>query len=136
LAGALAAVGGSRSRCGSPKVRSLFIAAVDTIVVVCYGVLQIDFLGGALMETKRNILTFDVSNQVAKLINQRAAQEGITRSDYLREAVYLEFLLSGDLEATSFVGKRVGARIRDVITAKLRPSNVKEQVAQLIAAEK
>ena len=76
-------------------------------------------------------ITFDPGRDLEKMIQQRAKQEGITVSEYLRECVLLEMVLSGDLEATKFVAKRVGKRIKDVLIEKMAGADVQQQVEAL-----
>lgn len=85
------------------------------------------------MAAQSQPVSFDLGKDLLKMVDQRAKQQGINRSEYVREAIYLEFFLSGDLEATKFVLKRVGARVKNVIAEKLRDSEVRE--ARKILAE-
>lgn len=87
------------------------------------------------MEKKRNMVTFEVDNPTLKILDQRANQEGISRSDYVRECVYLDFILSGDLEATKFVAKRIGARVKDALVDKIRGVDVEGSVSRLESAQ-
>ena len=85
------------------------------------------------MAVRSEMVSVDLGKDLLKLVEQRAKQEGITRSDYIREAIMLEFILSGDVEAMKFVVKKVGNRVKGVLAEKLEAVKLKEQVAQLIA---
>lgn len=75
--------------------------------------------------------TFDTSKELGKMIEQRATQEGISVSEYVREAILLELWFSGDLEAMKFLAGRVGKRVKDVLLDKVARVDIKERVEAL-----
>lgn len=83
------------------------------------------------MAKQESRFTFDTGKDLAKMIEQRAAQEGINVSEYIREAILLELWLSGDLEAMKFVAGRVGKRIKDALLDKMAKVDLKERVDAL-----
>ena len=85
-------------------------------------------------EKRPTMISFELTKEEFRLIEQRAKQQGISRSQYVREAIYLEFLFSGDLEAMKYMAKRVSARVKDVIAAKVKGVDIAEQVAQMLPA--
>jgi len=76
-------------------------------------------------------ITFDCPPDLRKMIDQRAKQEGINRSVYIREAILLEMAFSGDLEATKFVARKVGKRVKDAMIDKLGRIDFKSTVEHL-----
>lgn len=82
---------------------------------------------------KEDRITFDAGKDLMRMIEQRATQEGITISEYLRECVLFEMVFSGDLEATKFVAKRVGKRVKDALVDKVAGVDVKERVESLVS---
>lgn len=85
------------------------------------------------MATSRTQIIFDVTPEISRLIDQRAKQEGISKSEYLRGCVFLEFATSGDLEAGKFLAKKVGTRIKEIVRYRLESLDV-EAVAQKLQA--
>ena len=76
--------------------------------------------------------TFDTDAELGKMIEQRAKQEGITVSEYIPEAIILELFFSGDLDAASFVLKRVSKRIKGAMVDKLASIDLRERVEALV----
>lgn len=83
------------------------------------------------MSGQRSVIAFEALNGLDKMIEQRAAQEGITVSEYVREAVFLELWFSGDLEAMKFVAKRVAKRTKEILLDKVSRVDLKERVEAL-----
>jgi hypothetical protein len=77
--------------------------------------------------------TFDTAKDFGQMIDQRAKQEGITISEYIREAIVLEMFFSGDVQAMSFVMKRVGKRVKAALVDRLAGVDLKEKVEALTA---
>jgi len=75
--------------------------------------------------------TFDSGKELGKLIDQRAAQEGISVSEYIREAIILKMVLSGDLEAMKYVATRVGKRVKEALLEKVAGGDLKDRVEVL-----
>jgi hypothetical protein len=75
--------------------------------------------------------TFDTAKDLAEMIDQRATQEGISVSEYIREAIILELWFSGDLEAMKFVAGRVGKRVKAALLDKLAGVDLKERLDAL-----
>lgn len=73
-----------------------------------------------MSKVKRHFISFEVSAEEEKMLDQRAKQEGVSRSQYIREAVYMELFLSGDLEAYKFLGREAGLIMREVLATKAR----------------
>ena len=69
---------------------------------------------------KRLMLSFEVTKEEMKAIEQRAKQEGVNRSQYVKEAIFLEFMLSGDVEAYTFLAKHAGVVMKETLAGKLR----------------
>lgn len=80
------------------------------------------------MKQNERRFTFDTSPELRDLIEQRAAQEGINVSEYIREAIILELWFSGDLEAMKFVASRVGKRVKDALLDKVAGVDLQERV--------
>jgi hypothetical protein len=76
-------------------------------------------------------ITFDSGKELGRMIQQRAKQEGIGVSEYLREAVLFEMVFSGDVEATKFVAKRFGKRLKDSLIDRLAGVDIKSQIEAL-----
>ena len=72
-----------------------------------------------MAKEKRLFLSFEVTKEEEKLINMRAQQEGVSRSQYLREAFILEFFMSGDLECYKYMGRRASAALKEMLADKL-----------------
>jgi len=83
------------------------------------------------MAVQRSMLAFAPGKELQRMIDQRAKQQGITVSEYLREAVLLELCFSGDLEATKFVVKRVGKRMKDLLVDKIQQVDMEHQLEVL-----
>jgi len=83
------------------------------------------------MAKQESRFTFDTGKDLAKMIDQRAAQEGITVSEYVREAIILELWFSGDLEAMKFVASRVGKRIKSALIEKVAGVDLKQRLEAL-----
>lgn len=81
----------------------------------------------------RAVLSFDAGTGLEKMIEQRAKQEGISVSEYIREAIVLEMFFSGDVEAMSYVLKRVGKRVKAALVDRLAGVDLKEKVEALTA---
>jgi hypothetical protein len=76
-------------------------------------------------------ITFDAGKDLMRMIEQRSKQEGITVSEYIREAILLEMAFSGDLEATKFILAKIGRRVRDAMIDKLARADIKSTVEAL-----
>jgi hypothetical protein len=85
------------------------------------------------MAKQENRVCFVAGKDLEKMINQRAKQEGITVSEYLRESIYLEMIFSGDVEAAGFVFKRVGKRIKDSLVDRIGGTDIRSKVDALTA---
>lgn len=83
-----------------------------------------------MAKTKRHFISFEVSESEEKMLEQRAKQEGVSRSEYIREAIYLELFLSGDLEAYKFLGKEAGLIMREILATKARELGLLKQRLQ------
>lgn len=77
------------------------------------------------------MISLEVGDELLRLIEQRAKQEGINRSEYVREAIILEMLFSGDLSAMQYVMKRVGKRAKSALVDKLAGVDFKERIEAL-----
>jgi hypothetical protein len=78
-------------------------------------------LGGVTMaKPKRHMISFEVSKEEEALIEQRADQQGVGRSQYIREALIMEWFLSGDLEAYKYLGRRASVIIKEGLGEKFR----------------
>jgi hypothetical protein len=84
------------------------------------------------MAVQASKISFDAGKDLERMIQQRAKQEGITVSEYIREAIILEMFFSGDVEAMKFVVQRVGKRVKDSLVEKLRHADIPTQVEQLL----
>jgi len=62
------------------------------------------------------IVNFKVTPREQKLIERHAKKEGVTVSDYVRNTVYLDMVMAGDVEAIRIVGRK----LRDRLGEKLR----------------
>lgn len=67
----------------------------------------------------RTMISFDVSEAEVQLIEQRARQEGVNRSQYIKSAIFLEFLMSGDLECYKFLGRRTFDAVSEVYADRI-----------------
>lgn len=83
------------------------------------------------MAKERDIISFELPSDFAKAVENRAKQEGITRSEYIREALALEMLFSGDLEAMKFILKRSGKRMKAALVDRLAQTDIKRTVDAL-----
>jgi len=77
--------------------------------------------------------TFEATNGLDRMIEQRAKQEGVTVSEYIREAIVLEMFFSGDVEAMTYVVKRVGKRMKAALVDRIAGVDLKERVEALTA---
>lgn len=84
-----------------------------------------------LMAVARPMVSFEAMNGLDQMISRRAEQEGISVSDYVREAIILELWFSGDIEAMKFVAKRVGKRAKEMLLDKVAKLDIKERVEAL-----
>lgn len=84
------------------------------------------------MAMQRSLLSFAPGKELEKMIQQRAKQQGITVSEYIREAIILELFFSGDLEAMKFVVKRVGRRAKDLLLEKVSQADLERNREALI----
>lgn len=73
-----------------------------------------------MAKDKRHLISFEVSAEEEKLLDQRARQEGVNRSQYLRECFILEFFMSGDLECYKYLGRKAGAGVKEVLADKVK----------------
>lgn len=80
---------------------------------------------------RNTMASVELGAELLRMIEARAKQEGISRSEYIRECIYLELLFSGDLEAMKFLVKKVGARSKAALVDKLVHLDVKAQVSAL-----
>lgn len=80
---------------------------------------------------REGYIAFDAGKELARAIQQRAKQEGITVSEYMREACLFEMVFSGDVEATKFVAKRFGKRLKDALIDRMAGVDVKRQIEAL-----
>lgn len=71
-----------------------------------------------MAKQRRNFVSFEISVEEEKAIDLRAKQEGVNRSQYIREAIYFEMFLSGDFEIYKFLGKQAGVIMREVLAGK------------------
>lgn len=83
-----------------------------------------------MAKQKRHFISFEVSKEEEALIEQRAHQEGVNRSQYLRECFIFEFFMSGDLECYKFLGRRAGAAVKAVLSDKLKEFDRAQLVEQ------
>lgn len=83
------------------------------------------------MAAQPSKISFDAGKDLERMIQQRAKQEGISVSEYIREAIILEMVFSGDLEATKFVIQRVGKRVKSALIDRLAGVDVQERVEAL-----
>ena len=84
---------------------------------------------------RSQLLHVDLGKELARLVDQRAKQQGISRSEYIREAIILELFFSGDLEAMKFVAKRVGNRVKAVMAEKIAGVDLQRQVGELLSEQ-
>lgn len=82
---------------------------------------------------KDSRINFVAGKELQRMVEQRAKQEGITVSEYIREAIILEMFFSGDLEAMGYVVKRVGKRVKAAMVDRLAGVDIKERVETLMA---
>lgn len=73
-----------------------------------------------MAKAKRHLVAFEVSKEEEALLDQRAKQEGVNRSQYLRECFILEFFMSGDLECYKYLGRKAGAAVKGVLADKVK----------------
>jgi len=78
------------------------------------------------MASVRDVVHVDLGKELTAMVDQRAKQEGITRSEYIREAVILELVFSGDVSALGFVAKKVGKRMKTAILDRLGHADLSE----------
>ena len=83
------------------------------------------------MAAQTGKLSFDLPKDLQKMVEQRAKQEGITVSEYIRESIMLEMFFSGDLEATKFIVQRVGKRVKAALIDRFAGVDLKEKVELL-----
>lgn len=67
----------------------------------------------------RTMISFDLSDEELRLIEQRARQEGVNRSQYIKSAIFMEFLMSGDLECYRFLGRRTVDAVTEVYADRI-----------------
>jgi hypothetical protein len=77
-------------------------------------------------------INVDVGVDLHEMITKRAKQEGITLSEYIREAVILEMFFSGDVEAMKFVVQRVGKRVKTALVDKIAGMDLQANVEALV----
>jgi len=74
------------------------------------------------MAATRTLITFEAGKELDRMIEQRSKQEGVSKSEYVREAIFFEMLFSGDEQAVKFIQKKLGKRLRGVLLDKLKTS--------------
>ena len=72
-----------------------------------------------MAKRQRHMIGFEVSPEEEKMIDQRAQQEGVNRSQYLRGCFYFDLFMSGDLEAYKFLGKEAGTIMRETLAGRM-----------------
>jgi len=72
------------------------------------------------MADRRTFITFEAGKELHRMIEQRAKQEGVSISEYVREASFFEMLFSGDEQAVKYIQKKIGKRLRGVLLDKLK----------------
>jgi hypothetical protein len=85
------------------------------------------------MQRQEGRICFIAGKELEKLVEQRAKQEGITVSEYVRESIVLEMLFSGDVEAMGYVAKKVGKRVKAALIDRIGGSDLQAKVGVLTA---
>lgn len=83
------------------------------------------------MSAKQYAFSVDLGKELLEIVDQRAKQEGVNRSEYIREAILLELVLSGDLDGTKFVAKKVGQRIKNALLDRFAGVDLQERTSIL-----
>jgi hypothetical protein len=68
---------------------------------------------------RRILLNVEVSEGEEKMIDHMAKKEGITRSQYVRESVYLNLFMGGDLQVYKFLGTEFRVATKQAIADKV-----------------
>jgi hypothetical protein len=73
-----------------------------------------------MSKAKRHLVAFELTAEEVKMLDQRAKQQGDSRSQYLRGCFYFELFMSGDIEAYKFLGRQAGTIMRETLAGKMK----------------